>query len=133
MISICILKNCGNWILKPLELIFKSCIGNGKFPIKCKKANVVPFHKKITNSWQKTISLLPVSGKILERLIHNKKFEFFTENKYFTINQGWNQETNASINYYVSLTKFVTRWWPRDKRPLSWYIKGSKIVYQITF
>ena len=50
MISIRMLKICGDSILKPLELIFKSCIESGKFPIEWKKANVVPVHKKITNS-----------------------------------------------------------------------------------
>ena len=50
MISIRMLKACGESILKPLELIFKSCIESGKFPIEWKKANVVPVHKKITNS-----------------------------------------------------------------------------------
>ena len=50
MISIRMLKICDDSILKPLELIFKSCIESGKFPIEWKKANVVPVHKKITNS-----------------------------------------------------------------------------------
>ena len=50
MISIRMLKICGDSILKPLELIFKSCIESGKFPIEWKKANAVPVHKKITNS-----------------------------------------------------------------------------------
>ena len=50
MISIRMIKICGESILKPLELIFKSCLENGKFPIEWKKANVVPVHKKTTNS-----------------------------------------------------------------------------------
>ena len=50
MISIRMLKISGDSILKPLELFFKSCIESGKFPIEWKKANVVPVHKKITNS-----------------------------------------------------------------------------------
>ena len=50
IISICMLKIYGDSILKPLELIFKSGLKNGKFPIKWKKANVVPVHKKITNN-----------------------------------------------------------------------------------
>ena len=49
MISIRMLKICGDSILKPLELIFKSCIESGKFPIEWKKANVVPVHKKTPN------------------------------------------------------------------------------------
>ena len=44
MISILMLKIFGEPILKPLELIFKSCIESGKLPIEWKKANVVPVH-----------------------------------------------------------------------------------------
>ena len=71
MISICMLKTCGDSILKPLEFTFKSCIESGKFPIDWKKANVVPVHKK--NNKQlienyRPISLLPVCGKILDWL-----------------------------------------------------------------
>ena len=43
------LKTCGDSILKPLELIFKSCIESGKFPIEWKKTNIVPVHNKKTN------------------------------------------------------------------------------------
>ena len=42
MICIRFVKICGESILKPLEIIFKSCIENGQFPNKWKKANVVP-------------------------------------------------------------------------------------------
>ena len=38
IISIRMLKICGNSMLKPLEPIFKSCLENGKFPIKWKKS-----------------------------------------------------------------------------------------------
>ena len=46
MISIRLLKLCGKSICKPLDLIFQSCIKQGKFPTEWKKANVVPVHKK---------------------------------------------------------------------------------------
>ena len=45
MISIRMLKICGNAIYKPLQLIFRSCIENWKFPSEWKKPNV-PVHKK---------------------------------------------------------------------------------------
>ena len=44
MISICMFKICGNSIYKPLQLIFRSCIENGKIPSEKKKAN-----RKATN------------------------------------------------------------------------------------
>ena len=50
MISIHKLKICGDSILKPFELIFKSSIESGKIPIEWKKANVVQVHEKIMNS-----------------------------------------------------------------------------------
>ena len=46
MISIPMLNICGDSILKPLELIFKSCIESEKFPTEWKKASAVPVNKK---------------------------------------------------------------------------------------
>ena len=46
MISIRTIKICDASICKALELIFRSCFENGKFPTELKKANVVPAHKK---------------------------------------------------------------------------------------
>ena len=45
MISVRMLKICGNSIYKPLQLIFRSCIENGKLPSEWKKPNG-PVHKK---------------------------------------------------------------------------------------
>ena len=71
------IKICGNSTLEPLELIFKSCIQSGKFPIEWKKKQMLFQFKK--NDKQvienyRSISLLPVYRKILERLIYNKIF-----------------------------------------------------------
>ena len=61
MISIRMLKLCGDSIWKPLEIIFKNCLKEGIFPNEWKKANVVPIHKKndeqiLSNSMHKHIS-----------------------------------------------------------------------------
>ena len=84
------LKICGDSILKPLELVFKSCFENGKFPIEWKKANLAPVHKKNNKQLIENyppISLLPVFGKILERIIYNKMFKFFSENELISHNR----------------------------------------------
>ena len=49
MIGIWMIKICDASICKPLELIFRSCLENGKFPIEWKKANVVPAR---TQKWR---------------------------------------------------------------------------------
>ena len=45
MISICMLKLFCKSICKPLDLIFQSCMKQGKLPSEWKKANVVPVHR----------------------------------------------------------------------------------------
>ena len=46
VISILMLKICGDSIWNVLELIQKSCIESGKFPTKWKKASIDTVHKK---------------------------------------------------------------------------------------
>ena len=49
IISILVLKPCGETICRPLNIILKTCLNTGKFSSEWKKSNVVPIHKKI---WQ---------------------------------------------------------------------------------
>ena len=91
MISIRMLQICGPSICKPLKIIFKSCSKKERFPSEWKKANPVPVHKK--NDKQSVInfcpiSLLPICGKIFERLLYNSMFGFFMENKLIFENQS---------------------------------------------
>ena len=51
MISICMLKICGKPIIKPLRIMNRKCLEKSCFPNEWKKANVVPVHKKMTNSY----------------------------------------------------------------------------------
>ena len=82
--SIGMFKICDESICKPLGIIFRSCLQNGKFPSEWKKANVVPVFKKKESKEEvknySPISLLPVSSKILERLSYGSMFKFFKEN-----------------------------------------------------
>ena len=90
MLSIRMIKLCGNSICKPLSIIFKDCLSDGKFPHEWKKANVVPVHKKGNKQSlenYRPISLLPICGTIFERLLYNEMFTFFTENDLISSNQ----------------------------------------------
>ena len=82
MVSIRMVKICDASICTPLELIFRSCLENRKFPTEWKKANVVTAHKKgdkenLEN--YRPMSLLPVPGKIFKKILYNM-YEFFAEN-----------------------------------------------------
>ena len=61
----------GDSIYQPLEIIFKTHLGNGRFPLARKKANVAPIYKKgdkQTIESYRPASFLPICGKIFERL-----------------------------------------------------------------
>ena len=49
MISIRMIKMCGEFIHKPLEYIFRASLNDERFPPEWKKSNVVPIHKKDDN------------------------------------------------------------------------------------
>ena len=101
------LKICGNSIYKPLQLIFRSCIENGKFPSEWKKASVVPVHKKgnkQTLENYRPVSLLPICGKIFGRLIYNSLFEFFIANELISSNQSGFKPGDSCINQLLSIT-----------------------------
>ena len=71
---------CGPSIYKPLEKTFNECLETGIFPSEWKNGSIVPIHKKGGKQILKNyrpVSLLPISGKILERLMFNETFEFF--------------------------------------------------------
>ena len=86
-----IYKLCEKSITIPLKLIFEESLKFGVFPEIWKKANVVPGHKKDDETLVKNyrpISLLPIFGKIFERVIYNSIFNYFNGNKLFTPSQS---------------------------------------------
>ena len=84
------LKLCGEAICRPLIIIFKTYLNTGKFPSEWKKGNIVPVHKKDDKQNVKNYrpeSLLPICGKIFERLIYNVMYYIFSDNKLLSPNQ----------------------------------------------
>ena len=61
-------------------MIFSSYMKSEIFPTEWKMANVVAIHKRGDKQSAKIyepVTLLPIFGKIFERLIYNNKFLFF--------------------------------------------------------
>ena len=76
-ISMCMLQLCGNSVCKPLELIFKQSMESGSFTPEWKEENVDPIHKKYEKQCLKDyrpVSLLPICGRIFEKLFFNEMF-----------------------------------------------------------
>ena len=99
------LKVCGFSIYKPLEIIFNQCLETGVFPSEWKKGNIAPIHKKEDKKINyHPVSLLPIWGKILERLMFNEMFEFFIENKLISASQSGFKQGDSCINQLLSIT-----------------------------
>ena len=105
--SIRMIKICSTSICKPLRLIFNHCIDSGIYPCEWKKANVVPIHKKCDKQTLKNyrpVSLLPICGKIFERLIYNEMFGFFLDKGLISANQSGFKPGDSCINQLLSIT-----------------------------
>ena len=106
MISIRMLKLCGEAIWRPLNIIFKTCLNTSKFPPEWKKGNVVPIHKKHNKQNVKNwcpVSLLPICDKIFERLIYNVTYDFLTENNLLSPNESGFRSGGFCINELLSI------------------------------
>ena len=83
-ISIRMIQLCGDSIIFPLSTIFKTAIKAGVFPDNWKKGNIVPVHKKLSKQLlgnYRPISLLPIFGKVFEKIVFNNLFRYFQHNK----------------------------------------------------
>ena len=72
---------CFNYVLMnllcTLQIIFRKCIQTGLFPDSWKYTNVQPIHKKgdcQIKSNYRPISLLPICGKILEKIVFDQVY-----------------------------------------------------------
>ena len=106
-ISIRMLKLCESAITEPLYLIFKNCLSSNTFPDVWKKANVIPVHKKGDKQVLKNyrpVSLLPICGKIFEKLIFNALYSFFEDHKLLNPCQSGFKKNDSCINQLVLIT-----------------------------
>ena len=78
-ISISMIKICYKPILKPLILLFKNSTKSSHYPDTWKRSNIIPVHKKNDKRWvnnYRPISLLPIFGKIFEKIIFKRIYNF---------------------------------------------------------
>ena len=72
--------------------------------------NVFPVHKKSDKQILKKcrpIPLLSIPGKIFERLLYDRIFEFFIENNLISNNQSGFRPGDSCINQLLSITHLI--------------------------
>ena len=109
-ISMAMLKLCPAEIAIPLSLIFQRCMNTGKFPDSWKLANVQPIHKKNDRqikSNYRPISLLPLCGKILEKIIFDQVYAFLDQNRLISTKQSGFRPGDSCIYQLISITSDI--------------------------
>ena len=90
-VSVPLLKICDKAIALPLKLIYTNCLEKGVYPNLWKKANVLPIHKKesrqLMNNYR-PISLLPICGKVFEKIIFDEIYTHLQENNLLSPRQS---------------------------------------------
>ena len=106
-ISIHMLKLSDKAICKPLHMIFTSCLETGVFRIHWEKDNIVPIHKKESKQLVKnyrSVSLLPICGKVFERLIYNEVYPYLIDSNLISSHQSGFKGGDSCINQLLSIT-----------------------------
>jgi hypothetical protein len=101
------LQMYGDTLTVPLSIIYTNCISKGYFPKKWKRANVTPVHKKNAKnivSNYRPISLLPLCGKIFEKIIYDNMYTHFFGNKLISDKQSGYRRNDSTIKQLLSIT-----------------------------
>lgn len=104
----CVLKDAFEIIPQQLLHIFNDSIDKGCFPQAWKLANVVTIHKggspKEVGNYR-PISLLPLPGKMLEKIVHKKLLYYLESNSLLTEQQGGFRPAHSTTNTASRLIK----------------------------
>ena len=111
-ISVRMIKLSDDALVLPLQTIFMNCLRRGIFPEIWKYANVVPVHKKNEknvkgNYRHRPISLLPIFGKILEKLIYDSLYSHLVPHELIHPNQSGFRPGDSTINQLVSVSHTI--------------------------
>ena len=106
-VSTRMIKMCDESLVRPLSIIFRNSLNSCICPSTWKKANVIPVHKKddkqCVNNYR-PVSLLPVFGKIFEKLIFNEIYSFLDREKLLNTNQSGFRPFDSCVNQLLTIT-----------------------------
>ena len=109
-ISVRMIRMCDDSLVFPLKLIFEACLRQGVFPEVWKRANVVPVHKKNSKNLKQNyrpISLLPILGKILEKLMFDSLYEHLSLHELLNPDQSGFRPGDSTINQLISIVHSI--------------------------
>ena len=104
------LKDALSVLVSQLLYIFEQSYKLGIFPDDWKKATIVPLYKgglKENVSNYRPVSLLPIPGKLLEKIIHDNIMIFFEKNKLISDMQNGFRKNHSTLSSIVDFTSDI--------------------------
>ena len=99
-------RYCDSAIVEPISIMLNDCINQCIFP------DVWKMTKHLPNSWKshtqiisnyRPVLLLPICGKIFERLIFNSLYEYVEENKLLSMHPCGFWSNDSCVNQLLSV------------------------------
>ena len=109
-ISMRMVKVSHTALVVPLKIIFTYCLRCGLFPQIWKHANVVYVHKKNEKNLKgnyRPISLLPIFGKILEKLIYDSLHSHLVSAELLNPNQSGFRPGDSTVKQLISIVHTI--------------------------
>ena len=106
-ITIHMIHICDDTLVTPLSIIYTNCIKKGVFPKPWKRANVAPVYKKDCKQLMKNyqpISLLPVFGKIFEKILFNNLYPYLITNNLISDKQSGFNKGDYTVNQLLYMS-----------------------------
>ena len=101
---------CDNSVVLPLKIIFQNILVSSSYPAMWKRANVVPIFKKGDKQLIKNyrpISLLPICGKIFEKITFNNLYNYLNTKNLITKNQSGFRPGDSTTNQLLYLVNEI--------------------------
>ena len=122
-ISINVVKRIFDAIESPLCYIFNLSFKDGVFPCKLKIARVTPIYKAGN---YRPISILPCFSKLLERIMYNRLYTYFTKHDILYKKQFGFQTNHSTAHTIIQLVQELMHSFDENKFTLGVFIDLSK-------
>ena len=88
-------------------ILFQNSTKSSHYPDIWKKSNIIPVHKKNDKQLVKNyrpISLLPIFGKLFEKIIFNRIYNFLLQEELINPNQSGFRPSDSCVNQLIAIT-----------------------------
>ena len=104
------LLHCDSSLVHPLKLIFENILSTGIYPEIWKLASVTSIHKKggkyLAGNYR-PISLLPICGKIFEKIVFNQLYYYFMNNNLISKHQSGFRPGDSTTNQLIDFVNEI--------------------------